>query len=117
MENVKQGDLKVRFNKEAKHWTDGCPIGNGRLGGMVWGGVFSETINLNGTYMFTRSFTFEPVSGPKEATIDMCFEFLITHITFKRKKNGYLDVSFLKVILNINNKMRVYNVMAGFYFN
>ena len=115
MEKVKQGDLKVRFNKEAKHWTDGCPIGNGRLGGMLWGGVFSETINLNGMYTFTRSFNFEPVSGSKEATTDMCFEFLITHITFLlKRKIGYLDV-FFKVIMNISNKMRGYYVMAGLY--
>ncbi|GJS23644.1 alpha-L-fucosidase 2 [Tanacetum coccineum] len=40
-------DLKVRFNGPAKYWTDAVPIGNGRLGGMVWGGVQSETINLN----------------------------------------------------------------------
>lgn len=41
-------DLKVRFNEAAKHWTDAVPIGNGRLGGMVWGGVSTEIINLNG---------------------------------------------------------------------
>nr|XP_043623883.1 alpha-L-fucosidase 2-like [Erigeron canadensis] len=45
--------LKVRFNEEAKHWTDALPIGNGRLGGMVWGAVFSETINLNDDTLWT----------------------------------------------------------------
>lgn len=45
-------DLKVRFNGPAKYWTDAVPIGNGRLGGMVWGGVESETINLNGKVLF-----------------------------------------------------------------
>lgn len=42
--------LKVRFNVPAEYWTDAFPVGNGRLGAMVWGGVLSETINLNGNY-------------------------------------------------------------------
>lgn len=41
--------LKVTFNGPANHWTDALPIGNGRLGAMVWGGVASETLQLNGT--------------------------------------------------------------------
>lgn len=40
--------LKVTFSGPAKYWTDGIPIGNGRLGAMVWGGVSSELIQLNG---------------------------------------------------------------------
>lgn len=42
--------LKVRFNVPAQYWTDALPLGNGRLGAMVWGGVLSETINLNGNF-------------------------------------------------------------------
>ncbi|CAK9181144.1 unnamed protein product [Ilex paraguariensis] len=45
--------LKVRFNEPAKHWTDALPIGNGRLGAMVWGGVASETLNLNEDTLWT----------------------------------------------------------------
>lgn len=40
--------LEIRFNEAAKHWTDALPIGNGRLGAMIWGGVSSEILNLNG---------------------------------------------------------------------
>lgn len=47
--------MKVRLNGEAKHWTDALPIGNGRLGAMVWGGVSSETINLNDDTLWTGS--------------------------------------------------------------
>lgn len=52
--------LKVISKEEAKYWTDAFPIGNGRLGGMIWGGVTSETINLNGTY--TALSTLIPIS-------------------------------------------------------
>ncbi|KAK9988514.1 hypothetical protein SO802_028753 [Lithocarpus litseifolius] len=45
--------LKVTFNGPANHWTDALPIGNGRLGAMVWGGVASETLQLNDDTLWT----------------------------------------------------------------
>ncbi|GMH02832.1 hypothetical protein Nepgr_004671 [Nepenthes gracilis] len=45
--------LKITFNGPAKHWTDALPIGNGRLGAMVWGGFISETLNLNEDTLWT----------------------------------------------------------------
>ncbi|URE48833.1 alpha-l-fucosidase [Musa troglodytarum] len=48
--------LKVVFTSPAAHWTDAAPLGNGRLGAMVWGGVASETIQLNAETRDTRIF-------------------------------------------------------------
>nr|BAF85832.1 alpha-1,2-fucosidase [Lilium longiflorum] len=45
--------LKLRFLEPAKHWTDAAPIGNGRLGAMVWGGVPTETLQLNDDTLWT----------------------------------------------------------------
>ncbi|KAL3538834.1 hypothetical protein ACH5RR_002200 [Cinchona calisaya] len=45
--------LEIRFNEPAEDWTDALPIGNGRLGAMVWGGVPSETLNLNEDTLWT----------------------------------------------------------------
>ncbi|KAF6137677.1 hypothetical protein GIB67_023611 [Kingdonia uniflora] len=45
--------LKLCFLTPAKHWTDAAPIGNGRLGAMVWGGVVSETLQLNEDTLWT----------------------------------------------------------------
>ncbi|XP_062024844.1 alpha-L-fucosidase 2 [Rosa rugosa] len=45
--------LKVTFGGPAKFWTDAIPIGNGRLGAMVWGGVPSETLQLNEDTLWT----------------------------------------------------------------
>ncbi|XVF45035.1 hypothetical protein PTKIN_Ptkin02bG0173300 [Pterospermum kingtungense] len=45
--------LKVIFEEPAKYWTDALPIGNGRLGAMVWGGVASELIQLNEDTLWT----------------------------------------------------------------
>ncbi|KAJ6805319.1 alpha-L-fucosidase 2 isoform X2 [Iris pallida] len=45
--------LKLVFTEPAKHWTDAAPIGNGRLGGMVWGGVATDTLQLNDDTLWT----------------------------------------------------------------
>ncbi|QHN79798.1 alpha-L-fucosidase 2-like isoform X1 [Arachis ipaensis] len=47
------GTLKVTFSEGATHWTDAIPIGNGRLGAMIWGGVSSELIQLNEDTLWT----------------------------------------------------------------
>jgi alpha-L-fucosidase 2 len=39
--------LKVVFASPAEYFTDAAPIGNGSLGGMVWGGVATEKLQLN----------------------------------------------------------------------
>jgi len=41
------GDFKLWYRKPAEKWVDGLPIGNGRLGAMVLGGVPEERIFLN----------------------------------------------------------------------
>ncbi|XP_027106038.2 alpha-L-fucosidase 2 [Coffea arabica] len=51
--NSGSGPLKIRFNEPAKYWTDALPIGNGRLGAMVWGGVPAEVLNLNEDTLWT----------------------------------------------------------------
>lgn len=45
--------LKITFSDPGKHWTDAIPIGNGRLGAMVWGGVAVETLQLNEDTLWT----------------------------------------------------------------
>ncbi|KAL9231709.1 hypothetical protein vseg_006901 [Gypsophila vaccaria] len=47
--------LKIVFKDQARNWTDALPIGNGRLGAMIHGGVFSEIINLNEDTLWTGS--------------------------------------------------------------
>ncbi|KAI4318421.1 hypothetical protein MLD38_032125 [Melastoma candidum] len=51
--NGRGGPLQVAFREPATHWTDAVPIGNGRLGAMIWGGVANETIQLNEDTLWT----------------------------------------------------------------
>lgn len=42
-----QKDLKLWYNQPSKSWTDALPLGNGRLGAMVYGIPQSDTIQVN----------------------------------------------------------------------
>src|SRR4051812_36686106 len=42
-----QNDLKLWYSKPAAAWTEALPIGNGRLGAMVFGNTTDELIQLN----------------------------------------------------------------------
>ncbi|MFC2081002.1 glycoside hydrolase N-terminal domain-containing protein [Bacteroidota bacterium] len=39
--------LKLWYNKPASYWTEALPVGNGRMGAMVFGGVEKEHIQFN----------------------------------------------------------------------
>ncbi len=46
---------KMWFNQPAKVWEDALPIGNGRLGGMVFGEIRRERVQLNEESLWTGS--------------------------------------------------------------
>jgi len=41
------GNMVMRYREPAKKWTDALPVGNGRLGAMVFGRVAAEHLQLN----------------------------------------------------------------------
>jgi alpha-L-fucosidase 2 len=42
-----ENDNMLWFDRPAQYWVEALPLGNGRLGAMVYGGVESDTIQLN----------------------------------------------------------------------
>lgn len=50
-----QGSLKLWYNKPSKAWTDALPLGNGRLGAMVYGVPQCDTIQINEDTFWTGS--------------------------------------------------------------
>lgn len=44
---VAQDDLRLFYDEPATKWTEALPVGNGRLGAMVFGGVAQEHIQFN----------------------------------------------------------------------
>lgn len=49
-------DLKLWYNNPAEKWVEALPIGNGRLGAMVFGGVETEQIQLNEESVWTGAY-------------------------------------------------------------
>ncbi len=39
--------MQLKYNRPAEQWTEALPVGNGRLGAMIFGGVTSERLQLN----------------------------------------------------------------------
>jgi len=55
--------FKNNFHFEDTGWYEALPVGNGRLGGMVFGGVLKERIELNEESLwdgYQRSAAFKP---------------------------------------------------------
>ena len=42
-----KGQMDLYYDHPASIWEETLPIGNGKLGGMIWGGVQEELIGLN----------------------------------------------------------------------
>jgi len=45
--DAKADDLTIWHKQPAKNWNEATPVGNGRLGAMIFGGVITERIQLN----------------------------------------------------------------------
>ncbi len=45
--------MKIWFDKPAESWNDALPVGNGRLGAMIFGGVEKERLQLNEESVWT----------------------------------------------------------------
>src|SRR5687768_14196123 len=50
---AQSSSLKLWYNKPAAKWTEALPIGNGRLGAMIFGGVEQDRIQFNEETLWT----------------------------------------------------------------
>lgn len=53
LETTAQNNYKLSYEQPAQKWTDALPIGNGRLGAMIYGGVQQEHIQFNEETLWT----------------------------------------------------------------
>jgi alpha-L-fucosidase 2 len=59
--------MKLQYKAPAKVWTEALPIGNGRLGAMIFGGVESELLQLNEDTLWSGGPQEWESTGVKEA--------------------------------------------------
>lgn len=50
-------DLRLWYAKPAAHWNEALPVGNGRMGAMVFGGVTNERVQFNEQTLWTGTNT------------------------------------------------------------
>jgi hypothetical protein len=50
-------DLNIRYAKPASGWLESLPLGNGRIGAMVFGGISEERIVLNEATLYSREYS------------------------------------------------------------
>src|SRR5438067_11240312 len=63
-----QQDLKLWYNKPAIKWTEALPIGNGRLGAMIFAGVEKEHLQFNEETLWT--------GGPRDYNRKGAYQYL-----------------------------------------
>jgi len=66
----KWNDLRLWYRQPAQNWTQALPVGNGRLGAMVFGGTEKERVQFNDDTLWT--------GGPHEYHHEGAFEHLAT---------------------------------------
>jgi len=52
-EKVLNPSLVLWYDKPAENWTEALPVGNGRLGAMIYGGTENETVQFNEETLWT----------------------------------------------------------------
>ncbi len=61
--------MKLYYNKPAKKWIRAMPIGNGRLGAMIFGGIKNEVLQLNEDTMYS-GIPYDPINPYAYAYLD-----------------------------------------------
>jgi alpha-L-fucosidase 2 len=63
-----QQPLKLWYNQPAKRWTQALPVGNGRLGAMIFGRAEDELIQLNESSLWSGGPVKKTVMNPESAS-------------------------------------------------
>ncbi len=92
--------LALWYQQPAKTWTEALPLGNGRLGAMVFGGVEEELIQLNESSLWSGGPLREPVNPESPKFLQPLREALFSReydkaITLAKKMQGIFSESFL----------------------
>ena len=97
---AQQGD-KLWYKQPAKVWTEALPLGNGRLGAMVFGGVQNELIQLNEGSLWTGGPVRTNVNAGAYQNLLIVRDALLKEenyakaYEYTKKMQGYYSESFL----------------------
>ncbi len=83
-------DLKLWYDQPATTWNEALPIGNGRVGAMVFGGILQEHLQLNENTLYSG----EPSQSYQKVNITGDFDYVMDLL--KQGKNDLADDYILK---------------------
>ncbi|MES2113154.1 MAG: glycoside hydrolase family 95 protein, partial [Bacteroidota bacterium] len=116
-----QDNLKLWYKKPASKWTEALPVGNGRLGAMVFGRVNKELIQLNEATFWTGGPVRTNVNPGAYANLQLAREALFKNQDYAAAYNyakgmqGYYSESYLPLgDLTINQDLK--DTVATAYF-
>ena len=93
------GNLKLWYNQPAKIWVEALPIGNGRLGAMVYGDPINEVIQLNENTLWTGGPNRNDNPDAKEALPE------VRKLIFEGKNKEAQDLTNQKIISKLSHGM------------
>jgi len=109
--SVKAGnDLTLWYTKPAVDWNAALPIGNGRLGAMVFGGPAVDRIQLNEETIWAGS----PNNNPSPLALDALPE--VRRLIFEGKNKEAMELATQKIMSQTNYGMP-YQTMGDLYLS
>lgn len=85
-------DLELWYDKPAAVWTEALPIGNGRVGAMVFGDISRERLQLNESTFFTGG-PYAPLNPEARVNLDE-----VRRLIFARKYREAEDLAHSKMM-------------------
>jgi len=116
-----QDNLKLWYKKPANKWTEALPVGNGRLGGMVFGRVGQELIQLNEATFWTGGPVRTNVNPGAYANLQLAREALFKNQDYAAAYNyakgmqGYYSESYLP-LGDLTIKQNLKDTVATAYY-
>lgn len=106
----KESDLTLWYDQPASKWTEALPVGNGRLGAMVFGGVEKEHIQFNEETLWT--------GAPNDYSHPGAFLYLgtIRQLLFDGKQKQAEDLA-LKEFMSIPIRQEAYQPFGDLYID
>ena len=99
-----ENDLKLWYDEPAEHWVEALPVGNGRLGAMVFGGTAYERIQLNEETVWAGQPNSNANPGVAPGALDE-----IRKLIFAGKYREAQDMVDRKIFFPVNDMKFFYN--------
>jgi len=121
LHSFSQDNLKLWYKKPANKWTEALPVGNGRLGGMVFGRVGQELIQLNEATFWTGGPARTNVNPNAYANLQLAREALFKNQDYAAAYNyakgmqGYYSESYLP-LGDLTIKQNLKDTVATAYY-